>query len=223
MGKAGFDRPPKWRTDMSDSQSYDLYHAPRTRSVRVRWLLEEMGLPYTLHDVQFASRPPGDEKYGDVHPLRKVPAFQDGDTSVFESLAICQYILGKNPGSSLEVTSDEPEYGRYLQWLHFGEAGMMMPVSLLLAHTTLLPEEKRDPGMVAWGRYETAKILDFLSVHAIGGREFVAADRFTAADISITYMFFLLKVIREFGDAPENLKAYFKSMTSRSSWIAATG
>ncbi|MDG1418846.1 MAG: glutathione S-transferase family protein [Maricaulis sp.] len=208
---------------MSQTPKYDLYHAPRTRSVRVRWLLGEMGLPCTLHDVQFASRPPGDENYGEVHPLRKVPAFQDGDISVFESLAICQYILGKNPGSPLEVTPDEPDYGRYLQWLHFGEAGMMMPVSMLLAHTTLLPEDKRDPGIVAWGRYETGKILTFLSEHAIADREFIAADRFTAADISITYMLFLLKVIREFGDAPENLKTYFKKMTSREAWVIATG
>lgn len=208
---------------MPETHNYDLYHAPRTRSVRVRWLLGEMGLPCTLHAVQFASRPPGDENYGDVHPLRKVPAFQDGETSIFESLAICQYILAKNPGSSLEVTPDEPDFGRYLQWLHFGEAGMMMPVSMLLAHTSLLPEDKRDPAILAWARMETGKILNFLSEHAVADRQFIAADRFTAADISITYMFYLLKIIREFGNAPDNLQTYFNNMTARESWKIATG
>jgi glutathione S-transferase len=207
---------------MTGSPDFTLYHAPRTRSIRVRWLLEEMGLPYKLEPVQFAQRPAGDEAYAEIHPLRKVPAFTDGDTVVLESLATLQYILGRYGPSPLEIRPDEPDYGRYLQWLHFGEAGMIMPVSLLLAHTALLPEDKRDPAMVAWARAETDKLIDCLSSHAIGEREFIAGDRFTAADISVGYMFYLLKIIRQFGDAPDNLKAYFKNLTQRESWVLAS-
>jgi glutathione S-transferase len=207
---------------MSRSPDFTLYHAPRTRSIRVRWLLEEMGLPYRIEPVQFTQRPVGDENYALIHPLRKVPAFTDGDATVLDSLAILQYVLGRYGPSELEVTPDEPDYGRYLQWLHFGESGMLMPVSLLMAHTVLLPEASRDPKMAAWARAETDKLIVCLSDHAIGEREFIAADRFTAADISIAYMFYLLKIIRQFGDAPDNLKAYFKSLTERSTWVKAS-
>lgn len=207
---------------MSRTPEFTLYHAPRTRSIRVRWLLEEMGLPYKISHVQFASRPAGDETYAEINPLRKVPSFTDGDTTVLESLAIMQYVLGRYGPSPLEVTPDEADYGRYLQWLHFGESGMMMPVSMLLAHTALLPEQHRDANMAAWAKAETDKLLTCLGEHAVGDREFIAADRFTAADISIAYMCFLLKIIRQFGSAPDNLKAYFKGLTQRETWKIAS-
>ncbi|WP_417490190.1 glutathione S-transferase family protein [Maricaulis sp.] len=207
---------------MAPTPDLTLYHAPQTRSIRVRWLLEEMGLPYTLHTVQFAARPAGDESYALIHPLRKVPALKDGDEIVLDSIAIMQYLLGRYGPSPLDVTPDEADYGRFLHWLHFGESGMTMPVSLLLAHTQLLPEDKRDANLAQWAKYETGKLLRFASEHGVGDREFIAGERFTAADISITYMFYLLKLIRQFGDAPENLKNYFSRMTSRPGWVIAS-
>ena len=141
---------------------------------------------------------------------------------VLDSVAIMQYLLGRYGPSPLEVTPDEADYGRFLHWLHFGESGMIMPVSLLLAHTQLLPEDKRDPGLAKWAQHETAKLLGFASQHGLGDREFIAGDRFTAADISICYMLYLLKLIRQFSDAPDNLKAYFARLTSRPSWVIAS-
>lgn len=200
-----------------------LYHAPRTRSIRVKWLLEEIGLPYSVEDVQFKTRPAGDEAYAKINPLRKVPALTDGETVVCESLAIMQYILGRYaPESALNVRPDEADYGRFLNWLHFGEAGMLMPVSLLMGHTVLLPEDKRSPEMAAWSKVETDKVIAALAEAGIEDREFIAADRFTAADISVVYMLFLLKLIGQFDDLPESVKSYFKRMTERDGWKTAT-
>lgn len=207
---------------MTRTPDLTLYHAPRTRSIRVRWLLEEMELPYELHTLQFATRPAGDESYALIHPLRKVPALKDGDQIVLDSIAIMQYLLGRYGPSELDVTPGEADYGRFLHWLHFGESGMIMPVSLLLAHTQLLPEDKRDPNLAKWARFETDKLLEFASKHGLGDREFITGDRFTAADISLGYMFFLLKLIRQFSDAPENLKSYFARLTARPSWVIAS-
>ncbi|MHA6287905.1 glutathione S-transferase family protein [Maricaulis sp. CAU 1757] len=199
-----------------------LYHAPRTRSVRIIWLMQEMGLDHDIVPVKFDQRPAGDADYDKVHPLRKIPALRDNGQVVIESVAIMQYLLGRYGPSELEVRPDEDDYGRYLQWLHFGEAGMIMPVSMLLAHTALLPEDKRDANLAKWAKHESDKILAMLGEHAIGEREFVAGARFTAADISLTYMFYLLKLIRQFGEAPDNVKAYFKRMTERPSWEIAS-
>lgn len=207
---------------MTRTPDLTLYHAPRTRSIRVRWLLEEMGLRYALHTVQFATRPAGDESYALIHPLRKVPALKDGDEIVLDSVAIMQYLLGRYGPCSLDVTPDEADYGRFLHWLHFGESGMIMPVSLLLAHTQLLPEDKRDANLAKWAKHETDKLLDFASKHGLADREFIAGDRFTAADISMGYMFYLLKLIRQFSDAPDNLKTYFARLTARPGWVIAS-
>jgi len=207
---------------MTETNGIRLYHAPRTRSVRVRWLLEEMGLPYELVPVQFDTRPAGDEAYARIHPLRKVPALEDKGERVYESLAILQYLMGRYGPTDLDVRPDEAEYGRFLQWLHFGEAGVLMPVQLLLAHTMLLPEKARDPRLAAWAKADAMQLLGFAAEHGLGDREFFAAGRFTAADISITYMLFLLKLMRQFDELPDNLKAYFARMTSRDSWAVAT-
>ena len=207
---------------MTDTTGLRLYHAPRTRSVRVRWLLEEMGLPYDVVPVQFDTRPAGDESYARVHPLRKVPALEDKGEHIYESIAILQYLMGRYGPTDLDVRPDEADYGRFLQWLHFGEAGVLMPVQLLLAHTMLLPEKARDPRMAAWAKSETLHLLAFAAEHGLGERDFFAAGRFTAADISITYMLFLMKLMHQFDALPDNLKAYFARMTGRDSWAVAT-
>lgn len=205
------------------SSSLVLHHAPRSRSIRVLWLMEEMGLDYRLAPVAFDARPVGDEHYEKVHPLRKVPALEDGDRTMFESIAILQYLMSRYGPTDLDVRPDEPDYARYLQWLHFGEAGMLMPVQMLLAHTTLLPEDKRNPQLAAWGRAEVDKLLAMLGSHAVAGRDYVAADRFTAADISLGYMLYLLKLIRQFDGAPEPVSAYFARLAERPAWAKASG
>ncbi len=210
---------------MSDTKQADLtlYHAPRTRSIRVKWLLEELGMPYKVEEVQFKTRPAGDEAYAKINPLRKVPALTDGDTIVCESVAILEYILGRYASdSALAVKPDEEEYGRYLNWLHYGEAGMIMPVSMLLGHTALLPEEQRSPQIAAWAKGDTDKVVKALAEAGIGSREYIAADRFTAADISVIYMLFLLKLIGQLEDAPQAVKDYFDRMTAREGWKLAT-
>lgn len=207
---------------MVDQTGLRLYHAPRTRSVRIRWLLEEMGLPYTLETVAFATRPAGDEAYADIHPLRKVPALEDNGRVMFESVAIMQYIMGRYGPTDLDVRPDEDDYDLFLQWLHFGESGLIMPVTMLLAHTVLLPEKARNPVIARSAKSDTVKALRMLADHGLEGREYLAGGRFTAADISVFYMLFLLKIIKQFDDAPDAVKDYFARLAARPGWLAAS-
>ncbi len=204
------------------SDTLKLYHAARTRSVRVRWLLEEIGLEYEVVRVAFDKRPAGDEAYAKINPMRKVPAFEANGEILVESLAIMDFILHRYGPTDLLPAVDDPAYGRYLQWFHFGEAGMSTCVNLLLAHTFILPEKARNPGIAAWAWEETAKGLDFIGKHGLADSEYLAGDRFTAADISVGYMLYILKLIGKLGDAPENVQAYFKRITSRDAWAAAS-
>ena len=122
-----------------------------------------------------------------------MPALDDDGRVMFESVAIMQYIMGRYGPTDLDVRPDEADYHLYLQWLHFGESGMIMPVSL-----TMLAE------------------------HGLKNRDFLVADLFTAADISVVYMLFLLKLIKQLDDAPEAVKTYFERMTGRPSWAVAS-
>ncbi len=210
--------------NMTDAPDLSLFHAPHTRSIRVLMLLDEMGLEHAVEAAPYHETGEKLEAYKKYHPLGKIPALRDGDDAIFESNAILQYILGRYGPSDLEVKPDEADYGRYLQWLHFGEGGMTIPVSLLLAHTFMLPEDQRNPGTAKWARGEVDKTLSVLGENGLDdGREYLAGNRFTAADISVVYMLYLLKLIKQFDGAPENVKAYFKRITSRDSWKKATG
>lgn len=208
---------------MTATPDLTLYHGPNSRSVRARWMLEAMGLPYTIAPVSFNTRPVGDTAYGEIHPLRKVPVLKDGDGLVRDSIAIIQYLLGRYGPSELEVKADEADYGRYLEFLQFGEAGMLMPVNLLVAHTALLPENQRNPSLAKWARIEADKLLAYIANSGLAeGREYLAADRFTAADISVGYTLYLLKIIRQYDKSHDTLNAYFDRITAREDWTRAS-
>ncbi|MFP4519896.1 MAG: glutathione S-transferase family protein [Oceanicaulis sp.] len=202
---------------------YTLYHAPMSRSVRVRWLLEETGLPYSLERVEFTRGDVGGAAFRAVNPLQKVPAFRDGETVILESLAINEYVLAKNAPSPLAVTPDEEDFARYLEWTQFGEATMSMAVNLTLAHAALLPEEHRNAGMLKWARAQVYKQLDVIAERGLGGRrDFLAAGRLTAADMSVGYMLYLLKIVKQFDGAPEPVRAYFDRLRQLESWKRAS-
>jgi glutathione S-transferase len=204
-------------------RAFTLYHAPMTRSIRVRWALEEMGLPYTLEQVDFSRGNIGGEAYRAINPLQKVPAFKDGDEVILESTAILEYLVTRYGPTPLAVAPDEDGYARYLEWLHFAEATMSMAVNLLLAHTLLLPEEQRSERLAKWARAQADAQLSLIGSRGLaGGGEWLAAGRFTAADISIGYMLYLLKISKQFDGAPDNVKAYFDRLREREAWRRAS-
>jgi len=118
-----------------------LHHVPFSRSLRVRWLLEELGLPYELATRSFADlkRP----EHLALHPLGKVPVLVDGGVVLFESGAILQHLLERYGSGRLEPKPGTPERARYWQWFHYAEASVTPPLGLIVRHTVLLPEGER--------------------------------------------------------------------------------
>ena len=198
-----------------------IYHFGQSRSLRVMWLLEEMGQPYELKSVpmaevqQFAQSP----EYLAVNPLGKFPAMQDGDMTMVESIAIMDYLMTKYDAGSLKPAADHPDLPAFLQWLHFGEAGIAPYLTMLMGHTVTLPEEQRVEGIARWGKKETMRCLDFVS-KGLGARDYLCPSGFTAADISVFYMLLLLRLIKQFDDVPENIKAYYDRLKQRPAWQA---
>jgi len=89
-----------------------LYHCSDARSFRPLWMLEEMGLPYSLRMLPFPPRvaAPG---YLAANPLGTVPLLEDGEVRMTESAAVCQYLVTRHGPTTLNVTPKEPGYGQY--------------------------------------------------------------------------------------------------------------
>jgi glutathione S-transferase len=120
-----------------------VYHTPRTRSLKVLWMLEEMGLPYEVESMEFppALSTPG---YRQVNPIATVPALEDGGVLIFESTAILEYIAARHGPTDLAAAPDAPNYPVYLDYLQFGEATMAAPLTSLVRTKFQAPEDEKD-------------------------------------------------------------------------------
>ena len=191
-----------------------LYHCANSRSVRVLWLLEELGLEYTLERMSFDPDSLQSADYLAINPFGKVPLLVDGATTMSESVAIVQYILNRYADGRLEPDRDGPEYGKFLQWIHFGESTMFGPVAQMLAHTMFLPEEQRNPAIVEQGKKTYSHYLDILDKE-LADKEYLCGGEFSAADIVIGYSLFVVKLFKLAPEGFENLDAYYDRLSSR--------
>lgn len=162
-----------------------VYHLTNSRSDRIVWLVEELGVDYQLEhferDPETGRAPAALQA---LHPFARSPLVRDGDLLLSESGAIIETLATKYGAGTLAVAPEEADYPRYLQWLHFAEGSSMFQLVLGMFLAGDLGGEPHalapmaQAGLQAQFRY----INDELS-----SREFLAADRFTAADLIMAY------------------------------------
>ena len=156
-----------------------------SRSIRVVWVLEEMGLPYRVRQVNMLAAEP-DPAFLAINPANYIPAIEDGEVAMVESIAIMQYLMARYGPTPLAPAPDDPTFPAYLQFLHLGEAGLatlMMPV--VVSHF-IAPESERDNWGAAWCLKAFQKRLRLVS-QRLAQSPYLAGEAFTAADISVTY------------------------------------
>jgi glutathione S-transferase len=162
-----------------------LYHCVSARSFRVLWMLEELGLPYRLEMLPFPPRLHR-RSYLELNPLGTVPALLDGGVRMTESAAICQYLAQRHSARALNVEADEPDFGAYLNYLHFGEATLTFPLALVLRYSRLESAERRVPQVADdYSRWFLARLRTLEP--RLAAREYLCAGRFTAADVAVGY------------------------------------
>lgn len=177
-----------------------LWHCLSARSFRPLWTLEEMGLAYELRMLPFPPRALA-RSYLDENPLGTVPLLMDGATRMTESAAICEYLVRRHGPSPLDVAPEEADFGAYLNYLHFGEATLTFPQTLVLRYGRFEPVERRQPQVAAdYAKWFLARLRSLEPV--LTTREFLCAGRFTAADISVAYA---LMLAERLGLGPEIL------------------
>ena len=151
------------------------YTNPMSRGRIVRWMLEEVGQPYRTEVLEYGTTMKAPE-YLAINPMGKVPAIKHGDAVVTECGAICAYLADAFPQANLAPKSNT-ERARYYRWVFF-VAGPVEQASTNGAMGLVVPAERK--AMAGYGSLE--ETVDALE-QAVKGREFIAGDRFTAADV----------------------------------------
>jgi glutathione S-transferase len=190
-----------------------LYHCMSARSFRGLWTLEELGLPYELVMLPFPPRQHA-RHYLAQNPLGTVPLLVHGDTRMTESAAICQYLCSLKRPNSMQVEPDEAGYGSYLNMLHFGEATLTFPQTLVLRYSRFEPAERRQPVVAEdYAKWFLAR-LRTLEVR-LAEEDYLCAGRFTAADISVGYALMLADYLGLASRLTPAVKAYWERLQER--------
>lgn len=163
-----------------------VHHLEESRSQRVLWLLEELGVPYEVkryaRNAQTRLAPP---ELKEIHPLGKSPVLTKDGRVFAESGAIVEYFAESEAGGKLAVAPGDPDRAAYLYWLHFAEGSAMLPL-LLKLYVGLLGENGA-PLMQMRVEPEIASHLGFVDAY-LEGKDYFVANRFTAADIEMSFV-----------------------------------
>jgi len=194
-----------------------LYHCADARSFRPLWALEELGLEYELIVMPFPPRYRAKE-YMAINPLGTIPALVDDDTFMTESAAIVEYLVTRYGPSPLAVPVDDPAYGAWLNWLHFGEATLTFPQTLVLRYRRFEPG-KAEVVADDYAKWFLARLraVD----RALDGQQWLCAERFTGADISVGYALLLAAQLGLDVEFTPTVAAYWARLQARPAFQAA--
>jgi glutathione S-transferase len=158
-----------------------LYYVPRTRSIRPRWLLEELGVPYELVRLDPSKGETRQEPYLKINPLGHVPALDDGGTVIAESAAIIMHLADRFPEKGLAPKPGTPERAQYYQWIVYAMVSLESQVNAV-ADQSRIPEDQRQPQVVERARARFHEAAQVVETH-LKGRQFIVGQAFTAADL----------------------------------------
>lgn len=187
-----------------------VHHLNNSRSQRILWLLEELGLDYGIvgydRDATTNLAPDSLKK---VHPLGKSPVVTDDGTTIAESGAIVEYLIRKY-GRGLMPAEGSPDFVPYLHWMHYAEGSAMLPLMLSLYVMRL-----GDAGAPLHPRIESETKNHFGYVEkALGERDFFVGDSLTGADIQMSFPLEAAKSLGLLADFP-NLNRYLAAIHER--------
>jgi glutathione S-transferase len=194
-----------------------IHHLNESRSQRILWLLEELGLPYEIvkyeRNTQTRLAPPELEA---IHPLGKSPVMEDGTVKIAESGAIIEYLAAKYGDGKFARAESSPDWPAYIEWLHYAEGSAMLPL-LLNMYVMRLGEA----GAPLHARIE-GEITNHIGhvENALRGRQFFIGDSLTGADMQMS---FVAEVVRAFGKLKDypTFDAWLERMHARPAWKAA--
>ena len=195
-----------------------VHHLNKSRSKRVLWLLEELEMPYQRIDYQRNAKTNlAPESLKAIHPLNKAPIIVDGDITLCESSTIIEYILDQDVEKRLRPEKGTKEYYQYLEWSHFAEGSLALPVMF----TLFMGMETRSGDQEMDGYIAKEVAVDFGYIEStLADRDYFAGAQFTAADIMMQVMLEIAGILGLLKGRDKTL-AYLAKVQERSAYIKA--
>ena len=189
-----------------------LYELAPTRSIRVRWMLQELGVDFESVTVNLPAGEHHHPEFLAINPAGKIPVLVDGDQVLTESAAIVLYLAEKYPERGL-LPADPAQRAQVYRWLFFAVTELEQPLWRITRHTHLYPEAERLPGDVATASRELREMAAVLDGH-LRGRPFLVGDGMTVADIVVAYTLDWANEFELLTELPGSL-AYMERMYAR--------
>jgi len=189
-----------------------LYEFAPTRSIRVRWTLQELGVPFEAEKVDLAAGEHRSPKFLALNPAGRVPVLVDGDLVLTESAAIVIYLADKFPKKRL-LPADPVQRATALQWLLFAVTELEHPLWRIARHKNLYPKEKRSPADIELAGEDFAPMAQILEAH-MQGRDYVVGDSVGVVDFVMAYTLDWADLAGLLKDSPV-LRAYMARMYQR--------
>lgn len=190
-----------------------LHHVKNTRSGRIVWLLEELGLSYELNQMEFSPKDLKSDEHRARHPLGRIPVLEDGEVVLYESGAIIEYLVARHSDGSLKPDVNSPAYPEFLQWFHYCEGMVMPPINTIVVQTKLLSPERRNAEVLGQAQRLLSKALSPVDA-ALTGREYLIGV-FSAADVMLGHASFMSRRLDCVPEEMTALLAYIEKIESR--------
>lgn len=197
----------------------EVHHLSESRSRRITWMLEELGLPYEVityqRDAKTRLAPP---ELMQIHPLGKAPVLRDNGEVLIESGAIIEYLVRQYGDGRFAPAMDTPDYNRYIQFLHYAEGSAMLPLMLKL-YVGRLGEDGAplQPRIQS----ELANHLGYLNAE-LADRDYFVGDELSGADVQVSFV--AQMAVKSAGrDAFPNLTRFVDMIEARPAYQRAVG
>ncbi len=199
-----------------------LHHCHQTRSMRVLWLLHELGVDFdavvypfdrTLREPEFLSR----------SPAGRVPALEMGGEVLFESTAIMQVLCARYPERGLGRAPDDPDWADWLVWLNFAETISQHTAALTQQHIAIYDDSMRSPTVMKLEAARLGKCFDALEARfstPVEARDYVLTSGFSAADIALGQAVYMGRHFQRLEAWPE-VAAWYARVTDRDAFRAS--
>ena len=196
-----------------------IYGTENSRAVRPIWTAEEMGLDYELIMMPFPPRVFMKE-YLDINMLGTIPYLIDGNIEMTESVAISQYLVEKYGPTDLQVRPDEEDYPLYLNWLFHADATLTFPQTVVLRYKIQEPGVA-DAAVEGYSRWFVSRLK--LLEKSLEDREYLCSNRFTIADICVSYAINLAEALGIEQAFKPNIKRWSEKLFARPAFIKSKG
>jgi glutathione S-transferase len=189
-----------------------LYEFAPTRSIRARWILQELGVDFAAISVNLPAREHCQADFLELNPAGKVPVLVDGDLVLSESVAIVLYLAEKY-GDRGFIPAGLQLRAEFYRWILFAVTELEQPLWRIARHTTLYPPQDRLPADIVLARRDFAPMAAVLETH-MKGRAYVVGDSVTAADFVVAYTLDWAGEAQLLGECP-TLRSYVERIYAR--------